>query len=140
MVLYIAVVTVVLAVCIVLVLLIRSNRHKLKKKSECGKIIEAKIKSWKEIPGRPTRYIIRVEYETDKKRENKVLITSGKFARKYEYEKSIQIVVIPNSNKVFFEEEDWKTQNIWLVIFAVFFAAFLMQLLVVGVMRLAELR
>lgn len=135
MVSYIIAVIIVLTICIILILLIRSNKHKLKMKTECGEIIKAKVNSWKAIPGRPTRYAIKIEYEIDKKIENKVLITSRKFAKKYESERNIQVVAIPNSNKIFLQEEDWKIQNGMLCIFLIFAIYFLIQLLLVGFME-----
>lgn len=129
MILYVAIIMIILLIYTVFILLIKRNRYKLKMKKEYGVVIKAKVIDWESIPGRPTRYIIKVEYEMDEKKENKTLITSGKIARKYEKEKSIQIAIIPNSNKIFFEEEDWKKQNILLFILLIFSIPFLMPML-----------
>lgn len=136
MILYITVIVVVSFICIVFLLLIRRNKNKLKRKIEFGKVISAKIISWKSIPGRPTRYAVKVDYEIDGEKKDKILMTSGKFAKKYEYEKSIQIVVIPDSYEVYFEEEDWKSSNMILLIFMIFDIYFLIQLLLVGFIKM----
>lgn len=125
-----AAVIIVLILCLIFILLIKNNLGKLKLKREYGEVIGARVNSWNIVPGRPAHYIIKVEYERDNKKENKTLITSRRFAKKYEYDKNIQVVIIPNSNKVFFEEEDWKVQNIIFFIFLLFLVSFLIQLLV----------
>lgn len=58
-------------ICVLLFFQIKKNINNLKLKKECGKIVPAKVISWKVVPGRPTRYIISVEYEKDKKQEKK---------------------------------------------------------------------
>lgn len=110
--------------------------NNLKLKKEYGKIIQAKVISWKAIPGRPTRYAITVGYEKDKKQEKKTLISSGKFARKYEFIRNIQIVFIPNSDKVFLEEEDWKSQTVMYFVFLIFVSVFLLQLLLICIVQI----
>ncbi|MBD5455769.1 MAG: hypothetical protein HDR23_04740 [Lachnospiraceae bacterium] len=136
MMLYIAIIAVVSFICIVFLLLIRRNKNKLKRKIEYGKAIYAKVISWTSIPGKPTRYAVKVDYEIDGEKKNKMLITSGKFAKKYEYEKNIQIVVVPDSNEVFFEEEDWKSSNMILLVFLFFDIYFLIQLLLMGFIKM----
>lgn len=134
MIIYIAVVT--LIICIVfLALQIRNNNNKLKMKREYGEVIEAKVISWNVVPGRPDRYVIKTEYTIDEKNENKSFITSGKFAKKYEHDRNIQIVMIPNSNKVFLAEEDWKMQNRTGFIFLLFLSFFLLKLLLIGFVK-----
>lgn len=105
-------------------------------KKECGKIVPAKVISWKVVPGRPTRYIISVEYEKDKKQEKKTLISSRKFARKYEYIRDVQIVTILNSDKVFLEEEDWKIQNVIYFVLLIFVLVFLVKLLLISIVQI----
>lgn len=129
---YIVVTIIVLLVCIVFILLIRNNVGKMKLKREYGEVIQAKVSSWDIVYGRPTRYIVKVEYVRDKKTENKTLVTSGGFAKKYEYEKNIQIVIVPNSKKIFFEEENWNSENIVFFIFLIIAVSFLIQFLLIG--------
>ena len=105
-------------------------------KKEYGIVIKAKVNYWKSIPGKPTRYIIKVEYEIDKKKQSKTLIASEKFAKKYEREKSIQIVVIPNLDRVYFEEEDWKIQNILLLILLIALLTTLMPMLLMCILEI----
>lgn len=104
-------------------------------KREYGEVIEAKVISWNVVPGRPDRYVIKTEYTIDEKNENKSFITSGKFAKKYEHDRNIQIVMIPNSNKVFLAEEDWKMQNRTGFIFLLFLSFFLLKLLLIGFVK-----
>ena len=125
-------VVLIICICIVLILQIRNNKNKLKMKIECGEVISAKVISWKAIHGRPTRYVIKAEYEIAKKKENKTFVTSRKFAKKYEHDRDIQIVIVPNINKVFLEEEDWKVQNIWNYVFLLLLVLFLLQFLIAG--------
>lgn len=129
---YIVVTIIVLLVCIVFILLIRNNVGKMKLKREYGEVIQAKVSSWDIVYGRPTRYIVKVEYVRDKKTENKTLVTSGGFAKKYEYEKNIQIVIVPNSKKIFFEEENWNSENIVFFIFLIIAVSFLILFLLIG--------
>ncbi len=119
-------------ICIFLAIQIRNNQNKLKMKIESGEIINAKVISWKVITGRPTFYVMKVAYEIDNIKKNKTFITSGKSARKYELDRDIQIIIIPNSNKVFLEEENWKVQNICNFVLLIFAALLLLQLLVIG--------
>lgn len=131
MITYIAVVT--LIICMVfLALQIRNNENKLKMKKEYGEVIVAKVISWNVVPGRPDRDVIKDEYTINEKKENKSFVTSGKFAKKYEHDRNIQIVTIPNSNKVFLAEEDWKMQNRVSFVFLLFLLFFLLQLLLIG--------
>lgn len=98
---------------IILALLIRRNALRSDKK-KYGNLINAKVTEWKVLSGKPTRYILEVEYEIKNRKQRKRLITSGKFARKYEKLSQIPIVVIQNTNKIYLEEEDWKRQNMVL--------------------------
>lgn len=108
---------------------------KFEMKKEYGEVIEAKVISWNVVPGRHDRYVIKVEYAINEKKENKTLITSGKFAKRYENDRNIQIVTIPNSNKVFLAEEDWKQQNRVSFVFLLFLLFFLLQLLLIGFVK-----
>jgi hypothetical protein len=132
MTIYIAAIVAVLIICIILVYRISKNKINLKLKADFGKKVDGNVISWKAIPGRPTHYVVKVEYEINEKKGNKTFVTSGKFAKKYERDKNIQIVVIPNSSKVFLEEENWKVINIWNFVFLLFAVLFLLQLLLVG--------
>lgn len=85
-------------------------------KETVGIIVDAKVISWIYMLGRPTQYIVKVEYYIDNEKISKTLVTSGKFAAKYERERDIQVVVIPNTGKVYFAEENWRMQNIGLII------------------------
>ncbi len=131
MILYVAVVTLIIGI-VFLVLQIRNNKIKWKMKREYGEVIEAKVISRNVVPGRPDRYVIKVEYAIN---ENKTFITSGKFAKRYEHDRNIQIVTIPNSNKVFLAEEDWKQQNRVSFVFLLFLLFFLLQLLLIGFVK-----
>lgn len=72
------VVIITLINCIFIFFQIIKNINNLKLKKECGKIIQANVISWEAVSGRPTHYIIKIEYEKDKKQENKTIISSGK--------------------------------------------------------------
>lgn len=102
-------------IAIILIFLIRRNILRLEKKKIMGTLIDAEVTKWKALSGQPTRYILEVEYEMEDKKYIKKLITSGKFAKKYEKERTVPIVVIQDTNKIYFKEEDWKRQNIFLI-------------------------
>lgn len=116
--------------CIIFAVQIRINMKNLKLKDEYGKIVEAKVISWKEIPGRPNIYVIKAEYESDQQKVKRFLATRGKFAKRYEHDRDIQIVIIPGSKKIFFAEEDWKLQNTISYIALVSLATFLLEVLI----------
>lgn len=113
---------------IILALLIRRNVLRVVKK-KYGRVINAKVIKWGVISGQPTRYILEVEYQMNSIKKTKRLITSGKFARKYEKERDIPIVVMQDTDKIFFEEEDWKEQNIFLLFIIIIMLPFLILLL-----------
>lgn len=129
-------VVVLIIICIFSTVQIRNNNNNLKMKIECGEMIEAKVIAWKEIPGRPNRYVIKAEYEINQQKVNKTFITSRKFAKKYEHDRDIQIVIIPNSKKAFLKEEDWKVQNAMNYFFLIFSATFLFDLLIAGLIKI----
>lgn len=106
---------------ILFIQLIKNNRHKLQLKETEGILVNAKVVSWRYLSGRPPRYIVKVEYDINNERMSKTLITSGKFAVKYERERDIQVAVMPDMKKVYFAEEDWKMENIGLMIAALLF-------------------
>lgn len=98
----------------IFILLIRRNILRVEKKKNGNKII-AEVNEWKVIIGQPTRYALQVKYDIKKEKQTKWLITSKKFAKKYEKEKIIPIVVIRDSSIIFLEEEDWRNQNLILL-------------------------
>lgn len=113
---------------IILALLIRRNVLRVVKK-KYGRVINAKVIKWGVISGQPTRFILEVEYQMNSIKKTKRLITSGKFAGKYEKERDIPIVVMQDTDKIFFEEEDWKEQNIFLLFIIIMMLPFLILLL-----------
>lgn len=113
---------------IILALLIRRNVLRVVKK-KYGRVINAKVIKWGVISGQPTRFILEVEYQMNSIKKTKRFITSGKFAGKYEKERDIPIVVMQDTDKIFFEEEDWKEQNIFLLFIIIMMLPFLILLL-----------
>ena len=57
-----------------------------------GRVKQAEVRGCKWIPGRPTRYAIKVcyDYDTQGNEKTKWIIASGKFAKKYERETAVQ--------------------------------------------------
>lgn len=113
---------------IILTLLIKRNVQRVVKK-KYGRLINAKVIKWCVISGQPTRYLLEVEYQMNNIKKTKRFITSGKFAGKYEKERDIPIVVMQDTGKIFFEEEDWKEQNIFLLFIIIITLPFLILLL-----------
>lgn len=114
---------------VILALLIKRNISRFKNKNNNGILINAEVIKWKVLSGRPTRYILDIEYQMENVKQSKRLITSGSFARKYEKEKTVPIIVLHNTNRVYFEEENWKRQNIFLFILIIMSLPFLILLL-----------
>lgn len=125
-------IVVLIIMIVVLVFLLRifiqrliNNKYNYRMKETIGIIVDAKVVSWIYLLGRPTRYIVKVEYYVNNEKKSKRLVTSGKFAEKYGRERDIQVVMIPNTGKVYFIEEDWKKQNIALIVGIIFTVSFL---------------
>lgn len=96
----------------ILILWIKNNLMKRKMMKESGEIIRAEINYWNSYMGQPTRYGMSVVYEEEGEKRKKFMMTSSSFAKKYQNEKYINIVILPHSGKIYFEEEDWRMQNI----------------------------
>ncbi len=122
----------------ILGVLIKRNKYKLKLKKQSKDIFLAKIKNFRAIPGRPTLYIVDVEYEKDEIRQKKRIITHGKFARKYEHAEDVQIVVIPEADMVFLNEESWKEINTALYFLFCGIAIMLVLLIIVSIFVLVD--
>lgn len=118
-------------------LLIRRNVLRVVKK-KYGRVINAKVIKWGVISGQPTRFILEVEYQMNSIKKTKRFITSGKFAGKYEKERDIPIVVIQDTDKIFFEEEDWKEQNIFLLFIIIIMLPFLILLMVCSFLEIMK--
>lgn len=103
----------------VLLFLVRRNKIRRKRKNS-GESIEARIKQWDVLIGRPTRYIIKVEYRIGKETRTKIFVTGSKFAKKYQNENNIQIVAVQNSDTTYLAEEDWKYQDRFLFVLLIF--------------------
>lgn len=122
---------------IIMALLIRRNVLRVVKK-KYGRVINAKVIKWGVISGQPTRFILEVEYQMNSIKKTKRFITSGKFAGKYEKERDIPIVVIQDTDKIFFEEEDWKEQNIFLLFIIIIMLPFLILLMVCSFLEIMK--
>lgn len=122
---------------IIMALLIRRNIQRVVKK-KYGRVINAKVIKWYVISGRPIRYILEVEYQMNNIKKTKRFITSGKFAGKYEKERDIPIVVMQDTGKIFFEEEDWKEQNIFLLFIIIIMLPFLILLMVCSFLEIMK--
>lgn len=113
--------------------MLRKNLYKLYMKRENGKTQLAEIKNWEVLYyKRPIRYRITVEYLGNGGKKKKTIITKSSFIKKYKNEKYIQIVTIPGTNFVFFEEENWRIQNIELIIIITSFSVCVLPLFLIG--------
>ncbi len=79
-----------------------------------------------------------VEYEKDEIRQKKRIITHGKFAGKYEHAEDVQIVVIPEADMVFLNEESWKEINTVLYFLFCGIAIMLVLLIIVSIFVLVD--
>lgn len=104
-----------------LVLIFMISRNKIRRnRKNSGESIEARIKQWDVLAGRPTRYIIKAEYRIGEETRTKIFVTGSKFAKKYQNESNIQIVAVPNSDTAYLAEEDWKYQDRFLFVLLIF--------------------
>ena len=122
----IIVVSVFTMVDIILIISLMRNIFKSKMIKKYGKVKQAEVRGCKWIPGRPSRYAIKVCYDYDMQGNEKTkwIIASGKFAKKYEKEKTIEIFTMPNHNSFYLKENNWKIDNVvtsTLIFFFTFF-------------------
>lgn len=99
---------------IVFLMLVRNNLYNIYIKTLYGETIKANVINYKEIRSWfSSLYCLTVEYNIDNKSNSKRFFTTNKFAQKYEYLRntSIEIVLLPKSNKVYLKEEDWRREN-----------------------------
>lgn len=77
----------------------------LKTKRSCKYQVVGKKLSYEEIPGRPTRYKIVVEYEVNGTSRKTTIHTADSGARRLEKEEKVFLRCSNNSDKVFWAEE-----------------------------------
>ncbi len=109
----IIVVSVFILADIVLIALLARNISRSKRIKKYGKVKQAEVRGWKAIPGTPPMYAIKIcyDYDTEGNEKTKWIIVTGRFAKKYEKEKNIDIVLMPKPNHFYLTENDWKQQN-----------------------------
>ena len=110
------------------------RNHKLKKRD--GKIIIGKKVDSKEIPGRPTRYIVKVEYELNNTVICKKIVTSDKKIKKYAGGDEIPLLYVAAINKVFWAED---SSHEWLILIVMQFSFCVLMLLISGIFLLSYL-
>lgn len=82
-------------------------------KKRDGKLIIGKKVESKEIPGRPTRYSVKVECELNNTVICKKIVTSDKKIRKYADGEEIPLLYVAAINKVFWAED---SSHEWLIL------------------------
>lgn len=89
-----------------------------------GKYIIGKKAGCKEIPGRPRRYIVEVEFEMDNTIKCKKIVTSDKKIKKYADGEEIPLLYVDAVNKVFWAEDNSHEWILWMIMLA-FFCAYM---------------
>ena len=102
------------------VICILGKNSALRKKS--GRIIVGKKISCNELPGRPTRYIVKVEYEASNTTYNRKVITADKNIKKCADGEEIRLLYVDKINKVYWAE-DKSYERIVLIVLLVFISA-----------------
>lgn len=90
-----------------------------------GKYIIGKKAGCKEIPGRPRRYIVEVEFEMDNTIKCKKIVTSDKKIKKYADGEEIPLLYVDAVNKVFWAEDN-SHEWLWLMAILSFFCALML--------------
>lgn len=109
-----ALAVVILIFCVIIVKQIKRILEMSKKSN----IVNADMRSFFKLSGRPTRYIIEVEFELNsEKKEKKVTIIDSR-AERLIHEKHIPIVYCEKSNRVYWADES-RVNRILLLIYLV---------------------
>ena len=112
-----------LLICVVmeLIILFMLNKYwkELSTKKVGGLTLDGRKLDYSEIPGKPTRYRITVEYDLNGDRKQQAIVTADKNAEKFSRETEIPLVYVDSSDKVFWTEESDKDRMISLTIWAV---------------------
>lgn len=97
---------------------IERNNYKLELKRNTWTVTEAKITRFRVVARSTSGLVgcaIDIEYADGGETKTKRMRTYGKFALEYKYSDHIKIMIVPNSDYVFFYEETWKEINRALV-------------------------
>ena len=104
------------------------RNQKLKRRD--GKLIIGKIVYCKEIPGRPTMYIVKVEYELNNTVKCKRIVIYDKNINKYADGEEIPLLYVEAINKIFWAEDSSRE---WLHIIGMLIYFCVLMLLISGV-------
>lgn len=102
----------------------RNHKRTNELKRREGKHIVGKKTGCKEIPGRPTWYIIEVEFEQNNINKCKKIVTSDKKIKKYADGEEIPLLFVEAINKVFWAEDNSQEWRLWMVML-IFFSVFM---------------
>ena len=130
----VSVVSLLVGIADALLIYIIYRNHKLKKRD--GKLIIGKKVDSKEIPGRPTRYIVKVEYELNNTVICKNIVTSDKKIKKYAGGEEIPLLYVAAINKVYWAED---SSHEWLILIVMQVHFCILMLLLSGISLLSYL-
>lgn len=100
----------------------RNHERNNELKRRDGKFIIGKKVDHREIPGRPTWHIVKVEFELNKIMKCKKIVTSDKKIKKYADGEDIPLLYVEAVNKVFWAEDnshEWFCLMVILLLFCV---------------------
>lgn len=106
------------------------RRNRIKNRE--GMKIQGKKIDYKEIPGRPTRYLILVEYQINGEEKRKRIITTDRAARKFAKEEEIALIYVHSLDKIYWSGEK-KYANMPIIILLVVLAVFMWGFMLVGI-------
>ncbi len=106
-------------------------RHDQVKNKE-GIEIQGKRIDYKEIPGRPTRYLILAGYQIDGENRKKRIITADRAACKFVKEEDITLIYVHSLDKIYWADEK-KHANMPIIILLVLLSVLMWGFMVVGI-------
>lgn len=86
---------------VLIYLIVKSNSLKEKE----GRVIFGRKIGCDELPGRPTRYIVKVEYEIESMLYTKTIVTADKNIKKCANNEQIELIYVDKTNKIYWADD-----------------------------------
>ena len=107
---------------------IKSINQRFPRQKQCSKKEVWEDYCWEkiscdELPGRPTRYIVKVEYEINNVVHEKKVITTDKNIKKYADNGQIRLLYVDKIDKVYWAEDKSNEIIVIIVLLALFSAS-----------------
>lgn len=115
---------VIVCVQIIIFFMLYNIWRRARIKNREGIEIQGKKIDYKEIPGRPTRYLILAEYQIAGEKKRKRIITTDRAARKFAKEENIALIYVHSLDKIYWSDER-KYADMPIIILLVLLAIFM---------------